>query len=601
MKNKYLFPLERNRYYHGKMLTARDFETEQKYFNDKRRLINRCVIGAGVVCGLGVYRNDDTSLSIETGLALDYYGREIVVTSPIIRKLQMIDGFESLAGHEQAYLCIEYDEQMREPINNIGARDSESSQFNKIEESFRLYLDTSNPDVQTIFGDSGKNNVQTLYLSKQLSIYQVVPAVALSDQEFIVKYVVVKGTGLPPVSFTHSFQSDYIKSEDADVINIVFNEDKNSTRDIHILSYSLRAASISDMQVPFVKGNTKLTLTMGDISDEVELPLKNEIYLCGSIASYEEMLNIHLSSLENQMSGGETPIYLAKIDYISAGNTHIIRKITALPFGQRVYGISGNKDGEKISGTAFDGIVQNVTTDVQMLKYWQKPEVSVKYNPSKKTMNFHFGLPSSEVYDYATSSGVVDVPLSGAIRVNARFVSDEIPHNLGIGNVCLTFAAEFGEGENRKLLFGNGDVFSSKNEGKEVPKVEIAGILYPDTGTFRVGVRCLDHVEGHVLRVRWFAYKATRDTADMRTKDIVNIKINPEIHKMKVLERMHFEAIVTGTADKGVIWSVQDADGGKIDQNGLYQAPSKPGTYEIVAASTADPNSKISAFIIVEE
>ncbi len=600
MKNKNLFPLERNRYYHGKMLTARDFETEQKYFNDKRRLLNRCVLGAGVVCGLGVYRNDDTSLSIETGLALDYSGREITITSPIIRKLQMIDGFENLKGHEQAFLCLEYEEQMREPVNSIGAADSESQQYNKVEESFRIYLDTSEPDIDTLFGESGKNNVQTLYSGRGLHIYLVVPAVAMANQEFPAKFVVVKGSGLPPVSFTYSFRSEYIKSGDSDTIKLEYNEDKNSVSDINILHYPLMTAAISDMQVPFGKGNATLSLGMGDITDQVELPLRQEIYLCASPSSYEQMVDIQLSSLDKHMSGGETPIYLAKIDYISAGSTHLLRKITALPFAQRISGGPVSKEAGQTVNTVSDGVAPKVTTDVQLLKYWQKPEVSVKYNPGKRTMNFHFGLPSSEAYDYATSSGVVDVPLSGAIRVNARFVSDEVPHNLGIGNVSLSFAAEFGDNEGRKLLFGNGEVFSSKNEGKDVPKVEIAGILYPDTGTFRIGVRCLDHVEGHILKVRWFAYKATRDTADMRTKEIVSVKINPEIHKMKVLERMHFEAEVSGTADKGVTWSVQDAEGGKIDQNGLYQAPSKPGTYEIVAESTADPEIRISAFIIVD-
>jgi hypothetical protein len=111
----------------------------------------------------------------------------------------------------------------------------------------------------------------------------------------------------------------------------------------------------------------------------------------------------------------------------------------------------------------------------------------------------------------------------------------------------------------------------------------------------------LDHVDGHIIRVRWFAYKVTRDTADLRAKDIVSIKIKPEIYKMKVLDRMQFEAEVNGTADKGVIWSIQDNEGGKIDQNGLYQAPSKSGTYEIVATSTADPATKTSAFVIVED
>jgi len=238
---------------------------------------------------------------------------------------------------------------------------------------------------------------------------------------------------------------------------------------------------------------------------------------------------------------------------------------------------------------------------VSMLKYWQKPEVTVRNNPARKSLHFHFGVPSTEAYDYATSSGEVNVPLTGAIRVNGRYASEEVPHNLGIGNVSLSFAVDFGSGEARRLLFGNGDVFNSKTEGKEVPRVEVAGILYPDAGTFRIGVRCFDHVEGHFLKVRWFAYKVTRDTADLRSRDLVSVKITPEIHKLRVRERVHFRALVTGTEDKGVVWNVKDAEGGKIDQSGLYQAPSKPGTYEIVATSTLDPAAEASSFLIVEE
>lgn len=56
MKNLKSFPFERNRYFYGKLLSVEDFETEQKYFNDKRRTVNRFLFGSGVVCGLGVWK-----------------------------------------------------------------------------------------------------------------------------------------------------------------------------------------------------------------------------------------------------------------------------------------------------------------------------------------------------------------------------------------------------------------------------------------------------------------------------------------------------------------------------------------------------------------
>ena len=79
MKNLKCFPFERNRYFYGKLLSVEDFETEQKYFNDKRRTINRFLFGSGVVCGLNVVEVDDESISVERGLALDFAGREIML------------------------------------------------------------------------------------------------------------------------------------------------------------------------------------------------------------------------------------------------------------------------------------------------------------------------------------------------------------------------------------------------------------------------------------------------------------------------------------------------------------------------------------------
>ena len=65
MKNLQYFPFERNQYYYGKLITQQDFISEQKYMNDKRRLINRFLHGVGVVSGLRVVRMDDRSFSLE--------------------------------------------------------------------------------------------------------------------------------------------------------------------------------------------------------------------------------------------------------------------------------------------------------------------------------------------------------------------------------------------------------------------------------------------------------------------------------------------------------------------------------------------------------
>ena len=92
MKNIQYFSFERNQYYYGKLITQQDFVSEQQYMNDKRRLINRFLHGAGIVAGLQVVRMDERSFSLEAGLALDETGREILVDKPTIQRLDRLDG-----------------------------------------------------------------------------------------------------------------------------------------------------------------------------------------------------------------------------------------------------------------------------------------------------------------------------------------------------------------------------------------------------------------------------------------------------------------------------------------------------------------------------
>jgi hypothetical protein len=70
----------RNRFFHGKMMDVYQFELETGYAISMRRLLNRLVTGDGVVCGLDVVRGDEPcSIKVTAGVALDGWGREVVV------------------------------------------------------------------------------------------------------------------------------------------------------------------------------------------------------------------------------------------------------------------------------------------------------------------------------------------------------------------------------------------------------------------------------------------------------------------------------------------------------------------------------------------
>src|SRR5688500_13107382 len=75
---------QRNAYRFGMLLDVFHFQRETNYSNPKRWLINRLVLGYGVVCGLDVRCGPEENPSIVSpGCAIDKWGREVVVPNEI--------------------------------------------------------------------------------------------------------------------------------------------------------------------------------------------------------------------------------------------------------------------------------------------------------------------------------------------------------------------------------------------------------------------------------------------------------------------------------------------------------------------------------------
>jgi hypothetical protein len=75
---------ERNRYFTGKYMAARDFSGEQEYFLSRHRLHNRLLHGWGIVCGLRVVPHPreecrDRWVVVRAGIAIDCCGRELIL------------------------------------------------------------------------------------------------------------------------------------------------------------------------------------------------------------------------------------------------------------------------------------------------------------------------------------------------------------------------------------------------------------------------------------------------------------------------------------------------------------------------------------------
>jgi hypothetical protein len=149
----HLQPPKRNSYFFGELLDADDFTAEQNYHVGKRRLLNRTAIGAGILCGLEVAATADGKLTVEPGVALDSYGREIVVESPQTVDPHRLTDDAGLAipaeGSTQVvlYLCYAESGSGAEPAPGFEARQE------RIVEGFTMQVREGRPQATAALSD----------------------------------------------------------------------------------------------------------------------------------------------------------------------------------------------------------------------------------------------------------------------------------------------------------------------------------------------------------------------------------------------------------------------------------------------------------------
>ncbi len=79
----------------------------------------------------------------------------------------------------------------------------------------------------------------------------------------------------------------------------------------------------------------------------------------------------------------------------------------------------------------------------------------------------------------------------------------------------------------------------------------------------------------------------------------VTVAITPKTPALSVNAAQTFTAVVTGSSNTAVTWSVTETNGGSIDSTGKYTAAAKAGTYHVVATSQANSTAFDTATITV--
>ncbi len=80
---------------------------------------------------------------------------------------------------------------------------------------------------------------------------------------------------------------------------------------------------------------------------------------------------------------------------------------------------------------------------------------------------------------------------------------------------------------------------------------------------------------------------------------VIAVAVNPPSASLQAGATHAFTAVVTGTANLAVAWSVVEAGGGAVDGAGLYTAPGTAGTYHVKATSVADASKSDQATVTV--
>ena len=82
-------------------------------------------------------------------------------------------------------------------------------------------------------------------------------------------------------------------------------------------------------------------------------------------------------------------------------------------------------------------------------------------------------------------------------------------------------------------------------------------------------------------------------------QDSISVTIRPPEATVHVGQTQTFEAVVKGTQSTGIRWAIEERNGGRITEDGIYTAPRHVGLYHVVATSEENLTAKAVARVTV--
>lgn len=592
VKSNELLPFIRNRYYKGKMLTSSDFEAEQMYMNHKRRFINQMINGSGIACGLNVISLDDLSLMIESGMAIDATGREIVVENSIVKKLSAIVGFEDI-NTECISLCIRYKENDVQPIYAINRQTTESEyEYNRIQDDYELYLVDTEALDNTYVMESEFYSTGILFQNQDYIIQFRIPAdiaagcyvkaevevIKQSDAEVEIYYETV--LQVPALASLEGVQEIHIIIDD-----VKLDKDQTYCREYWLLAQKEEFIDTSVMQK---NGCTK-------------------IFIDGEPSSYSKVMNCKINVVNESIndlvirgaakSSFEFRRYDDNADCVRLADLKLIRTESAY-----IIESIDEKKAKKYIPTLADECKRNEYSKYFVEKipmYERNKLVTLKKTEESLETRDNLNVPRIE-------TGIVEIPIGENAKKGDICYSGEIMHGLGKGNVYVEVGYEYLEqnemlGRNAKTtVYGNPILFDI---GTSQVSAETAVKVLNDKGSFIVALKLLQNVRQLVLTYRWVAIKY--DNEKLQDEMVINTNqsisaITPTI-VLGAKDSYFFQVKYNNMKECSICYELTEPGSGEITSDGIYTAPAKEGVYEIRIYCADKPLICTYAYAIVKK
>ena len=531
---KFIFnPFKKNRYFYGKRLNVTDFKIEQSYNEAKRHMLNRNISGAGIVYGLNVEQETDSqTLRISAGLAIDGYGREIVVPEGIKVMLPDISGVHhNFTGSQNFLLFIKYDEQNAEPaaISQYGEIDSSSYDYSRLLEGFSLEIKHIEDGLSASMPNLFYSSVE-IYNNGQVKLTRLAPVWINPNEVFRVMLIAerIENTTVTPkeIEFviTETMEGQlgtYETSDKSKNLTIKLGPEQKryytsyfakSLFDPHPGSEesvgSIKLSAFNGLQAKFITTRSVILSVATPISDKFLekyftdnyfdlLPMADDEYVC--LAEINITTQAKSSSMPDTL---QIPPVITVVKQNTRKNRQFVYNNSLL------YQLIRNIEA-RIAYQKMPPIIKDATADIKYNSVLSAPDVRADYDKQKSKLDFHFTLPRQAesgvvVFDvYADHLREGDYDISESINPGADISVESIQV---VWDRSL-YTEQYGE----KLTYG----------------------ILPDKGsnTFQIWYKAAEtftfHTEAGARRInqlhfRWWAYKGTYANKDeVRAQSLV--------------------------------------------------------------------------------